>query len=671
MDPGYVKRSRAVTWRSGIVASALSTMLYVLSTATLFGCFDPDDGIAGTAVFELPRAEAEVGFFDLPWPSDLRRTADGHVDVRDFPNPMGVPVLESYIDAISTRLDGFGTNGSTYFRFSRTVSAASLPPDPATTLSDGASVFLIDVDEDSPTRGMRHAAVVVYNDAATQFWPEHTVAIRPVYGIPLAGGRTYAAVVTRDVVPEGAGVFQRSEDFEQLVNGGGDAAVEAARAVYEPAIAVVEESGVARDRIVSMAVFTTHDPTAELVAVRDWMMESYPAPAWIEDTGRWLRMEETHHVIHGRYGPVPLFQSGEPPYMPSGGDIVVEDGTPVVAREIDVPFALTVPVTEMPADGYPIVLYAHGTGGDFETFIRNGVADDLAREGYAVIGIDQVLHGERNTTDPFVGPEFLFFNFENPYAARNNVRQAALEVVQQARFAASTVVPDRVLTAGGQPVRFDPSRIYVYGHSQGGLNMPLFLAVDDQSLGGMLSGAGATLTVSIIEKKEPLDILLAVKLFLRLPGSSTEVAVMRENFVYEHPVLTVLQSWVDAGDAANYAHMIFHEPRPGFSPKSVLQSEGLMDLYTTPHNIEALAGAAHIPQVEPVESLIESLVLRGIPPTSPPVRANVAGGAATAGLLQFADSGHFVAFDSDVLRGQIRGFFRTFTPGEVPEIPAP
>ena len=669
MDPRYVKRSRAVTWREKIPASGLSAILYVLSTAALFGCFDPDDGIAGTAVFDLPRDGTDSGFFDLPWPNDLRRTEDGHVDVRDFPNPMNVAVLESYIDAISTRLDGFGTNGAVYFRFSRTVDTESLPSDPATTVSEEASVFLIDVDPDSPTRGARHPAVVVYNDAATQFWPEHTIAIRPVYGIPLAGGRTYAAVVTNAVTPADEGIFQPSLDFQQILQGGGDAAVETARAIYDPALAVVEESGVSRDAIVTMAVFTTHDPTAELIAIRDWMIESYTEPTWIADSGRWLRMEESHHVIHGRYGPVPLFQSGEPPYIPSGGEIVFEGDAPSVAAEIEVPFALTVPVTPMPPDGYPIVLYAHGTGGDFETFIRNGVADDLAREGYAVIGIDQVLHGERNPTTE--DPAYLFFNFENPYAARNNVRQAALEVVQQARFAATTVVPDRVLLAGGQPVRFDPNRIYVYGHSQGGLNMPLFLAIDDQAQGGMLSGAGATLAISIIEKKQPIDILLAVKLFLRLSGSTTEAAVMRENFVYEHPVLSVLQAWVDAGDAANYAHMIFHEPRPGFAPKSVLQSEGLTDLYTTPHNIEALAGAAHIPQVEPVEVLIESLVLRGIPPMAPPVRGNVAGGAATAGLLQFAGDGHFVAFDNDVLRGQIRGFFRTFTPGELPEIPAP
>jgi len=661
IDPRYVKRSRVVTFRAAIVASVLSTIS--------LGCGDGDLGLAGEAVFELPRDGAATGFFDLPWPSDIRRTDAGHVDVRGFPNPMRIDVLDRYKEAISTRLDGFGTNGAAYFRFSQSVDEATLPADALATTSAAATVFLIDVDPASPERGRRHPAVVVYRDAATLYWPEHAIAIRPVYGIPLAGGRTYAAVVTRRVRSPGGGVFQRSLDFEAIVSGGGDAAVEAARAIYEPALGVAADAGVARDDVLSMAVFTTQDPTAEVAAVRDWMMESYTEPVWIEGSGRWLRMEEAYHVVHGRYGPAPLFQSGEIPYDTAGsGEIQLDGDTPIVAAETELRFALTVPRTPMPADGYPIVLYAHGTGGDFETFVRNDVAADLALEGYATMGIDQVLHGERNPT--MDSPEYLFFNFENPYAARDNVRQAALDVVQQARFAATTVVPDRVLMADGMPVRFDPARMYVYGHSQGGLNMPLFLAVDDQTRGGMLSGAGGTLAISIIEKKEPIEILLAVQLFLRLPGSTVAAAVEREHFVYEHPVLTLLQSWVEAGDGVNYGHLLFHEPRPGFAPKSVLQSEGLMDLFTTPHNIEALAAASWIPQLEPVAAPIEALAIRGVEPMAPPVAGNVAGGAATAGLLQFPDSGHFVAFDSAVLRGQIRGFFRTFD-GATPTIPAP
>lgn len=668
--PRYVKQSRALTPPRTISASIYSTIGYLLLATVLLGSDCSDRPPEGEAVFELPREGREAGFFDLPWPSDLRRDAEGFIDVRDYPNPMSVAVLDRYLEAMSTRLRGFGTNGAAYLRFSSTVDEGSLPLDPAGTLTPDASVFLIDVDPDSPEQGTRHPAVVHYRDQATLYWPEHTVAVRPVYGMPLAAGRTYAAVVTRDVRPIAGGSFLRSVDLDLLIQRGGDATVAAAREVYEPALDVIEESGVPRDRVLSLAVFTTQDPTEELITVRDWMMESYAVPEGRDDGWRWLREESGYSLVHGRYGPVPIFQSGEVPYdVPGSGEIRIDDGVPVVAQDIDVRFALTVPKTPMPEAGYPVVLYAHGTGGDFETFVRNEVAADLAAEGYATLGIDQVLHGQRNTTDD--SPEYLFFNFENPYAARDNVRQAVIDVVQQARFAANLNVPTRTLNVDGAPVVFDPTRIYVYGHSQGGLNMPIFLSIDDQTKGGVLSGAGATLAISIIEKKAPIDILLAVKLFLRLPGGSTEDAAEREHFVYEHPVLTLLQTWVEAGDAANYAHRMFHEPRAGFAPKSVLQTEGLEDLYTTPHNIEALAGAGRVPQVQPVAQTIEALELRGIAPVAAPVSGNVAGGMATAGILQFPDGGHFVAFDDPTARAQIRGFFRSLAEGGPGTIPAP
>ena len=56
-------------------------------------------------------------------------------------------------------------------------------------------------------------------------------------------------------------------------------------------------------------------------------------------------------------------------------------------------FALTVPPGTTPAAGWPICIYAHGTGGDYRSFIDDGTALRLAKQGIAVISTDQVLHG--------------------------------------------------------------------------------------------------------------------------------------------------------------------------------------------------------------------------------------------------------------------------------------
>lgn len=621
------------------------------------------EGGGAEAVFEVPRAGEEQTFFSLPWPNDVYRTAEGHVDVSLFPNRRLVPVIDDYLQAITGRIDGWGTNTPIYFTFSEAIDEAALPADAEASLLADASVFLVDVDPDSPERGRRHAVVTRYRDEETVFWPSHCLAVRPVYGLPLAAGRRYAAVVT-DALGTAAGArFRPSADLRALRGTGGDAAIERARDIYGPALDGLAEAGIEPASILSLAVFTTQDPTAELIAARDFIMEELPAPLPVDDAFAFVEDAGTHTLVHGAYGPSPIFQHGEIPYETEGGAMRFEAGVPVLAGDFTPRFALSIPSSEMPSAGYPIVLYAHGSGGDFESFARGDTAADLAAEGYAMMGVDQIHHGTRNPT--VRDPVLLFFNFLNPDAFRDNGRQAALDVVSQARAVAGLVVPERT-TGRDAPVRFDPDRIYFFGHSQGGNNGPLFLAIDDHVKAAVLSGAAATLTISLVEKVEPFDIPALVALFLRISGSP-EVAVEREHIVYEHPVLALLQLWREADDNANYVHMLFDRPRTGFAPKTILQTEGVADRFTTARSVESLATAARIPLLGPVLQEIPAHGVVGLTTGSAPVSGNVADGAATAGLLQF-DQGHFSAFNHPDARSQIRGFFRSLGdgPGTIP-----
>jgi predicted esterase len=620
------------------------------------------------AIFVLPR-DPGTPFFDLPWPSDLRRTPSGHIDVRGFPNRRRIQLIDRYLTAITARQRGFATNGAVYFRFSRPVDPRSLPRSVEDTLAPDATVFLLDVDATSSTRLQRHPAVVVYQEEPTLYWPPRTVAIRPVHGIPLAGGRRYAAVVTRGVRTAEGGPFGRDEDFEALMSGGGDREVEAARAVYGPAIEAIVEAGVPRDDILSVAVFTTQDPVAELALYRDWMHASYPPPRPRPEAWRLVAERPNFHELQGRYGPVPIFQEGTIPYLEEGGAMEPgPDGRPVVHGEYDARFALTVPRSPMPESGYPLVLYAHGTGGDYRSFIVDGTASLLASIGVACMGIDQIHHGERNPTTS--SENILFFNVNNPDAARDNNRQSALDVVQQARVVPSLTVPRELLQREEREIHFDRGRVWFFGHSQGGLVAPLFLGIDDGVSAAVISAGGALIAYALLYKTEPVSIPSLVRVALGLAGSNEREAFERENFGFEHPIVTLLQGWIEASDGSNFAHLVFAAPRPGFAPKSVLATEGLRDVFSPPGSIEALAASMRLPIVEPVAHRIEALDLLAIPSVRAPVSGNVAGGAATAGLLQYSDEGHFLVFSNADAQARIRGFFGSLIAG-TPTIPAP
>ena len=113
--------------------------------------------------------------------------------------------------------------------------------------------------------------------------------------------------------------------------------------------------------------------------------------------------------------------------------------------------ALTVPKGKVvPATGFPVVVYAHGTGGSYRDHIDDTVAGVLARATppMAVLGYDQVEHGPRRGAST-ASPNTLFFNFANPAAARGNPMQGAADVITMGRFAKTIALPAS-LTGGAR-----------------------------------------------------------------------------------------------------------------------------------------------------------------------------------------------------------------------------
>ena len=54
------------------------------------------------------------------------------------------------------------------------------------------------------------------------------------------------------------------------------------------------------------------------------------------------------------------------------------DGKPAPVRTESLRVAITVPEGPMPAGGWPVVLYAHGTGGSYLSFVSDGTASRLS-----------------------------------------------------------------------------------------------------------------------------------------------------------------------------------------------------------------------------------------------------------------------------------------------------
>lgn len=627
----------------------------------------------------------EETFFDHPWPSDARLDPDGTPRFAGYPNPRGSSLLRNYLTAVEDLVVGFSPAASGFLRFEGALDASSLPPDPPATLLPSASVQLIDVDPSSPERGRRKLVTLRYQKEAGVYWPASTLSFMPALGFPLRPSTRYALVVTDGIRAEDGSTVGRAPQLDQvlgLVEPSAEA--RALRDLWASSIDELEGAGIERERIVHLTVFTTSDPTAELFAIRDDLHESFPAPTF--DDTKWVRLGST--LYEGEYGPSPDYQEGDLPFSKatSGGGFEFQNGKPVVQREFSLRFVLGVPDPErcpMPERGYPIVLHAHGTGGDYKSHVRSGTFDDLLDRCIASMGVDQIFHGNRPGS-PAPGPgktqaeQLLFFNFENANAARTNARQSAIDEIQRARLFTESKAEIPASVTGGDPIRFDPERVMFFGHSQGGLNGPLFLASDDGARGGVLSGSGSMISISLLEKTEPFDIGKLVKgLFLGLDGDEQgEVDPF-------HPAISLAQTIVDAADPIHYVGRIALEPRPGQAPKSVYQTEGVNedgsgDSYTPPRCIRVQAVATGLPLQEPVIYPFLEHEWAGFEALAIPaggLSGNLAGGRASGVLAQWpareASDGHFVVFDVDAARKQAADFLRHLADDPKGSIPAP
>jgi hypothetical protein len=456
---------------------------------------------------------------------------------------------------------------------------------------------------------------------------------------------------------------------------------------WAPALEELDALGIAAEDIAHLTVFTTNDPTRETIAVADDARTRQPVPQ-VDSTAWELTDEDTDFdVYEGVYGPSPDYQRGTPPFESygDGGSFEFDaSGVPIKQREFNPRFALAIPKSAacpMPASGYPVVMYAHGTGGDYRSVLST-TAGSLAQLCLASMGVDQIMHPGRLPDVPGKtwSPEILFFNFNNPEAMRTNTRQSAVDEVVRARLIreGGIDVPAAV-SATGVEIRIARDPIVFFGHSQGGLNGPLFLAIDDGARGGVLSGSGSMTTISLTDKTKPdpsVAALVKTLLFALTPSQYEELNHL-------HPGLSLVQTIGDFVDPIHYVPMIALRPRAGFAPKSIYQTEGVNanftgDSYTPPYAIEVQAIATGLPWMNPVIHTIDEAQYAGREPVTIPsdgLRGNLAGGLASGVLAQWpavdASDGHFVVSQIPEARAQAAQFCRNLVDDPVGRVPAP
>jgi hypothetical protein len=639
-------------------------------------CAAEEDGPA-RAYFELPAADgtAPHDFFRLPYPNDVRRDpGTGRVNLTSFPHPgtalLGFDLVDRYLRAIERSVDGFGTNHVVYFRFSGRLDFA--------TLRLNETLRLVDLTTGQPTGSVRFAA----NTAGNRYLCGNPVMIDTGHGAPMEPGHTYAAMVLVGLRDAMGRAVERDADFPAMLAEAapGDAVRARAHAAYAPLRSYLAAQRIDPATVIVATVFTTQQPRRIVPALREAVRAAAPpVPAGFVrcDTGVTSPCDDgltgADHVrgCIGAADPafdelqgtieLPYFQAGARPYREAGSGAIPTDATgrPMPQGTERVCVTVTVPRgAEAPAGGWPTVLYAHGTGGSFRSVVTEGLARSLAGVDvggttvrFATVGFDGVMHGARRGMGVTTPPDQAFFNFANPEAARDNILQGAADVFGLVRSLSTLTLP--MLPRAGETVRFDPRRIFFFGHSQGS-TVGLPAAAYEPDLAGMVfSGAGGDLRLSLTTKVRPIDIASLVPAVLQDPDGRNA----------GHPVLNVLQTYFERSDAVNYGRLVLLERPTGIAARPVLMTYGLGDSYSPPATMQTVAATLGLPAAGMIPGGMNAWPPGAALPF--PVMGNLAG--ATAALLEVdpagAYDGHFVAFRDAALNERVLRFLATAAQG--------
>lgn len=630
------------------------------------------------AYFHVPTGSNDGDFYRLPFPNDVRKK-NGKLDLSGHPTPgaglVGFDPVDRYLRDLEQNADGFSVYPTVFFRFSAGIDFDSL--------KGSGTVRFVDVTPNGNGDDVGYGWTA--NTARNKYLCENWVALRPPFAGPLQPGRTYAAFVTTALVDAKKVPVARAADMTAMLGASAptDPTLAAAWTAYAPLRAWAAAKMFDPMTILTAAVFTVghHERTASKLpaavaaatapAATGWVRcgdGPSPCPQAAGDRACGApnaAFDELHALVT-----LPIFQKGTAPYATpgdGGGFDLAMDGTPQLVRTEQVCMSLTVPKgASMPASGWPLVVYAHGTGGSFRSAITEGVAARLAavddgmggKTQMAVLGIDQVAHGPRRGAS-MESPNTLFYNYGNPAAARGNPLQGAADQLSLARFARALDLPANASPTGAA-IKF--SRVVFWGHSQGATEGSIGLPYGDVPA-VVLSGQGASLMDALLTKKKPVDVSSVLPVLLQ------DLAVDGN-----HPVLALLQNAIDPADPLDHAAAMVSAPPAMLTSRHVFQPFAQKDTYSPPITELTYAFAAALGVAAPPASVtMEDPTLKGAGYKPVPVSGNatIKSVAYTAVVREYPPGmgdGHFVVFTDADAMADVDRFLAEAAKGVVPHV---
>ena len=270
---------------------------------------------------------------------------------------------------------------------------------------------------------------------------------------------------------------------------------------------------------------------------------------------------------------------------------------------------------------------------------------------------------------------YVFYNFLNPVAMRDNFRQALLEhilfrkLVENLRIDVSDCTGVDVSASTDGMAFYDPEMKVVMGQSLGSYLAGMLATIDPGYEGAILTGAGGSWVEFAFGARSP-DLTALAMLALGLGGS--------EPFDVWHPGIAIFDWAVAPSDNTHYLDEILRDPTREdtreFDPPHVLVIEGDDDDNISTGLQRALLAAIGVDLLGedvggPEDRVLPWIELAGRGAMDAPLSENVDTGLGmrTGGVVRwlpdFDDGGHYVTFQLEGPKHQYGCFLESILEG--------
>ena len=596
-----------------------------------------------TDLDESPRVETEVGpgldtseiltvvrfdrssdgFFDTPWPHDIRRLSNGNPDFANFPNGDHV-MIDRFTTTLEENVSGYSAMPVNYVLLDPAPDSLVLPT-PRDTLDPNSPLQLLELGEGC---GARIPLRVEYTTDGDLYRPKGLLATTPVVGFPLNPSTTYALLVTRRLGHDEELGLGPDTEMAALIDG--THADSVLTEMYAPLWECLGYEQIATSNLAAASIFTTGDPVAEVRTIVETVGD--PNQTLGPEVTDWAEREIGGDGIDRTYTgwyQTPIYQAGESPYDSEGGFVIDSSGLPVVQSWESVPFIIS-----WPTDGegpFPVLIWVDGTGARLVGHVRDETTEAALEAGFAVASFSPQFHGPRAVPDS--DAVLHSFNYLNPESGRTVFRQQAVDTSYFVR-----VLKEAVPGLDNLP-ELDTDHLVYGGHSQGGLVGALVAALEDDIDAFFLNGTGSYVSQTVLERKDPFDIAEMVSDLLAVQGDLTVM----------HPVIALIQMGSDTVDSYNYAR--YWRGWEGHESGShVFLSNGQNDHTTPTALIDHLTVSADLAPVSPAGWDVDPYDLWWRTEEATPIQGNrvaLDGSPLTSASYLNSETGHYTVYRDD------------------------